>query len=405
MNDSDRRVIIAGAGPSGCILALYLAKHDIPVTLLEKHDSLPIDLRASTFHPVSLDLIAELDARVIERMLAQGLRVHRYQYRDRQSGEVASFDMSLIADETSFPFRLQLEQYEMTQIVVDELAGYDCVDVLFGHEAVDYIERSSHVDVSVATGSGTITLSGAFVVAAEGARSNLRKAAGIGYLGFTYDEKFLVVSTPFAFDEVFDDFSYVNYVADPEEWCVVLRTEKLWRILFPTTPENVDDEELLLSDEFIQQRLQHLYARDDDYEISHRSLYPVNQRVAEHYFKGRLALVGDACHINNPLGGMGMNGGLHDAFCLGEKLVGILREGKNHEQEFAHYDRQRKDVAVRFVQNHTIQNKKLMESTDPDVQRKRQQMLMDTANDPDAAREFLLERAMINCLRDSQAAA
>ena len=396
-------VIIAGAGPSGSTLALYLAKHDIPVVLLEQGDSLPIDLRASTFHPVSLDLIADLDPWVSDKMLEKGLRVSRYQYRDRRTGETATFDMSLIADETGYPFRLQLEQYELTQLNCERLREFENVDLRFGHTVTGYAETDKGVDVAVSTSDGKETIRGAFVVSAEGARSCIRKQSGIGYLGFTYDEKFLVVSTPFPFEDVFDDFSYVNYVADPDEWCVVLRTDKLWRVLFPTTPENEDDEELLLSDTFIQERLHHLYDKEGAYEIRHRSLYPVNQRVAEMYFKGRMALIGDACHINNPLGGMGMNGGLHDAFCLGEKFDSIYNQGSDYTSEFEHYDRPRKDVAVRFVQEHTIQNKKLMESTDPDVQRKRQQMLMDTATDPEAAREFLLERAMINCYRESQA--
>ncbi len=397
-------VIIAGAGPSGSTLALYLAKHGIPVVLLEKEDSLPVDLRASTFHPVSLDLLADLDDWVIEQMLDKGLHVSRYQYRDRKTGETATFDMSLIADATAHPFRLQLEQYELTHLNCQRLRSYERVDVRFGHEVTGYEELDDGVRVTVMANGETRTMDGSFVVAAEGARSQLRKGADIGYLGFTYDEKFLVVSTSFPFEDVFEDFSYVNYVADPDEWCVVLRTDKRWRVLFPTTPDNENDEELLLSDEFIQARLHHLYDKEGDYDIWHRSLYPVNQRVAETYFKGRLVLVGDACHINNPLGGMGMNGGLQDAFCLGEKLVRICTEGAAYADEFAHYDRQRKDVAVRFVQEHTIQNKKLMESMDPDVQRKRQQMLMETAADPVKAREFLLERAMINSFKESQAA-
>jgi 3-(3-hydroxy-phenyl)propionate hydroxylase len=312
--------------------------------------------------------------------------------------------MSLISDATGFPFRLQLEQYELTQLVCEQLKTYDHVDLRFGHEVTGYRETDNGVEVTTNSADGDVAIEGAFVVSAEGARSCIRKQSGIGYLGFTYDEKFLVVSTPFPFEEVFDDFSYVNYVADPDEWCVVLRTDKLWRILFPTTPENEHDEQLLLSDEFIQERLHHLYDKDGDYEIRHRSLYPVNQRVAEVYYRGRAALIGDACHINNPLGGMGMNGGLHDAFSLGEKFDNIYKHGADYADEFAHYDRQRKDVAVRFVQEHTIQNKKLMESTDPDIQSKRQKMLMDTAANPAAAREFLLERAMINCYRESQAA-
>jgi 3-(3-hydroxy-phenyl)propionate hydroxylase len=398
-------VIIAGAGPSGSTLALCLARKNIPVVLLEKCDSLPIDLRASTFHPISLDLIAELDPWIAEQMLDKGLRVSTYQYRDRQSGDTATFDMSLIADATAFPFRLQLEQYELTQLNCERLQTFDCVDLRFGHEVTGYEESDDGVTVTIATDRGSETLAGSFVVSAEGARSCIRKQSGLGYLGFTYDEKFLVVSTPFPFEDVFEDFSFVNYVADPEEWCVVLRTDKLWRVLFPTTPENEGDEDLLLSDDFIQERLHHLHDKAGDYEIRHRSLYPVNQRVAEMYYQGRMALIGDACHINNPLGGMGMNGGLHDAFCLGEKFDRIFNDGADHASEFAHYDRQRKDVAVRFVQDHTIQNKKLMESTDPDVQKKRQKMLMETAADPQAAREFLLERAMINCYRTSQATA
>ena len=399
-----RPVIIAGAGPSGSTLALLLAKNDIPVILCEKGDMLPLDLRASTFHPVSLDLLAGLDPWVVEQMLAKGLKADRYQYRDRRTGETATFDMSLIADETDYPFRLQLEQYELTQLNCERLWENPNADVHFGHEVTGYEETEDGVTVTATTDDGQVQFDGAFVVSAEGARSCLRKQSGLGYLGFTYDEKFLVVSTPFPFEEVFDDFSWVNYVADPDEWCVVLRTDKVWRVLFPTTPENEDDEDLLLSNAFIQERLHHLYNKEGDYEIKHRSLYPVNQRVAEMYYQGRMALVGDACHINNPLGGMGMNGGLHDAFSLGEKFVNIYRHGADHADEFAHYDRQRKDVAVRFVQEHTIQNKKLMESTDPDVQQRRQKMLMDTAADPEAAREFLLERAMINCYRESEAA-
>ncbi len=403
--NSQNPVIIAGAGPSGSVLALYLAKRDIPVILLEKDKQLPIDLRASTFHPPSLEMIADLEPRVIDKMLAKGLKADRYQYRDRRTNETATFDMALLEGETRFPFRLQLEQYELTHFVADELKQYDCAQLLFEHEALDFTQDADGVSVRVATPEGEVRLQGSFLVGADGARSNIRKSSGIGYQGFTYDEKFLVVSTNFAFEEVFDNFSYVNYVSDPEEWCVILRTDKIWRVLVPVTINNEDDERYVLSDAFVQERLQRIYNKGSDYDIGHRTLYAVNQRVAENYYQGRMALVGDACHINNPLGGMGMNGGLHDAFNLAERLERITLQGADFTQEFAHYDRQRKDLAVRFVQEHTIQNKKLMESTDPDVQTKRQQWLMEMSADPVKAKEFLVERAMIQCVRDSLAVA
>jgi len=398
-------VVIAGSGPVGSLMALYLAQRDIPVLLLEKEPQLPVDLRASTFHPPSLEMIADLGFGVIDEMLEKGLKADRYQYRDRRSNEVASFDMSLLEGETPFPFRLQLEQYEFTRIVNDKLALLPCADMRFAHEVTGFSQTDDHVDVEVTSAAGTETIRADFLVSAEGAHSQIRKLADIDYLGFTYDEKFLVVSTEFPFEDVFEDLSWVNYVSDPQEWCVILRTEKIWRVLFPTTPETAEDEQILLSDDFIQERLHHLWNKEGDYDIGHRTLYNVNQRVAESYYNGRVLLAGDACHINNPLGGMGMNGGLHDGNNLAEKLLRIVKNGEEHLPLFEHYNRQRRDLAVRFVQDHTIANKKLMEASDEEAQIARQKMLMDTAADPDKAREFLLERAMINCVRDSEALA
>jgi 3-(3-hydroxy-phenyl)propionate hydroxylase len=401
--NSKQAIVIAGAGPAGSVLALYLAQRGVPAILLEKASSLPVDLRASTFHPPSLEMIEQLGCGVIEAILEKGLIADRYQYRDRRSNDVATFEMKMLKDETKYPFRLQLEQYELTHIIGEKLKAFDNIEVRFEHEVVGFSQSGDHVDVEVQTPTGKKTIRTPFLVGADGARSNVRKASGIEYGGFTYDEKFLVVSTAFSFEDVFEDFSWVNYVSDPEEWCVVLRTEKIWRVLFPTTPENEKDEELLLSDGFIQERLHHLHDKEGDYDIGHRTLYNVNQRVAETYYQGRVVLAGDACHINNPLGGMGMNGGIHDAYNLAEKLFLIFENGTDHIEQFEHYNRQRRDLAVRFVQEHTIANKKLMEATDPETQVNRQKFLMASAADSVKAKEFLMERAMINCVRDSEA--
>jgi len=392
-------VIVAGAGPVGCTLALYLARQGVPVVLLEREPSLPVDLRASTFHPPSLEMLDILG--IAGEMIAAGLVVDHYQYRDRKTGEVAEFDMSLIARDTAFPFRLQLEQYEMTGIAVRHLQELDCASVLFGHEVTAFEQDAEGVEVLCESPDGPRRIRGSFLTGCDGASSGFRQAAGIGYGGFTYDEKFLVVSTPFPFEEVFEKLSWVNYVADPDEWCVLLRTEKIWRVLFPTRPEHEDDDRYLLSEAHVQERLHHLHDRKGDYEIGHRTLYNVHQRVSETYFRDRVVLAGDACHINNPLGGMGMNGGIHDAYILASKLVPILWDGEPWREHLEHYDRQRRELAVQFVQQHTIENKKLMESTDPDVQRKRQQWLMETAADPELARAFMRERAMLDVLADS----
>ena len=388
-------IVIAGSGPAGSVTTLSLAQAGIPVLLLEKEETLPIDLRASTFHPPSLDMLDDLD--VAKDMLERGLIADRYQYWDRRTGDVTEFDMGVISDLTRHPYRLQLEQYELTHIIRDRLKEIPHAEQRFDAEVTDVMQNEESVQVYV----GDEIIETPFLVGADGASSTVRNAMNIGYGGFTYDEKFLVTSTPFSFEEVFENLSYVNYVADPDEWCVILRTDKIWRVLWPT--ESGISDEVYLSDDFLQERLHALHDKDGDYELGHRTLYHVHQRVAETYVKGRVALAGDAAHINNPLGGMGMNGGIHDAVNLASQLVDIVQNGSNYEDRFARYDRQRRETAVQFVQDHTIKNKQLMESIDPDIQAKRQKMLMETAANPVKAKDFVRKRAMIDCLAESLA--
>jgi 3-(3-hydroxy-phenyl)propionate hydroxylase len=392
---SDHTVVIAGAGPAGCALALYLARQSIPVLLLEAEPDLPLDLRASTFHPPSLDMLEPLG--LTRRMLEIGLVTPTYQYRDRRTGENAVFDLGLLAGETAHPFRLQCEQYKMTRLACELLSKYPHAEIRFSHRVSSAENRSGFVAVTVETPAGPQQLRTEYLVGADGAASQVRKSLGIEYEGFTYPEKFLVVSTPFDFAAALPGLSNVNYVSDPEEWCVVLRTPELWRVLFPTVPS--DSEQQLLSDEPIQQRLRRLSERRGPFEVVHRTLYNVHQRVAKTYRSARVLLMGDAAHINNPLGGMGMNGGLHDAFNLGEKLLEVLRRQGNDEL-LDLYDRQRRTVALKFVQEHTIRNKRLMEERDPELQKRRQGEFMRTAGDPALAKDFLLRSSMIQSLRD-----
>lgn len=397
----ERPVVVAGLGPSGAVLALILARADIPVLILEKGSAVATDLRASTFHPPTLDMLAAIDESLMSEMLKMGLKADRYQYRDRVSDETATFDLSLLTGETQFPFRLQLEQYELTRLIQKLLEKNNSARILFGHELVGYEECDDHVQIYVRTGERNIELAGSFLIGCDGARSRVRKEAGIVFEGFTYEEKFLVIGTDFPFEEVFADFSYVNYVSDPEEWCVILRTEKTWRVLFPTPSIGEIDEAFFLSDQFVQERLQHLHKIEGAYNVRYKSLYTVNQRVAQRFYDGRIVLVGDACHINNPLGGMGMNGGIHDAYDLALRLIRVIRGEADFMTEFEKYDLVRRSLASRFVQEHTIANKAVMESTDPDIQKSRQAHLMQTAADPVLAKEFMMERSMINSVRET----
>ena len=391
-------ILIAGAGPVGCALALFLAQNDIPIILIEEQNDVPRDLRASTFHPPTLDMLAELG--LVADMMKQGLKVEDYQYRDRRTHEIAKFNLSVLEDETDHPYRLQCEQYKMAGIVVEKLKAFKHAEVRFGTRIKGYSEIDSAVQTLVQNDDGEEYIKCSYLVGCDGANSVVRQAGGMKFEGMTYPERFLVASTSYAFEDFFEDLSLVNYVSDPDEWCVLLKTSDLWRVLIPT-PIDQDDSHFL-TDEFIQDRLHRLAKNEEDFDIIHRTLYRVHQRVASSYqIRDRVLIAGDAAHVNNPLGGMGMNGGVQDAINLAEKLVKIIKEGGDRQDLLALYNRQRRGICTQFIQEHTKRNKALMEATDKKTQIKRQAKFMKSCSDPVLEKAFVMETSMINCVRES----
>jgi 3-(3-hydroxy-phenyl)propionate hydroxylase len=393
-----QRVLVAGAGPVGMMAALKLSLAGIPVTVFERNADLAEDLRASTFHPPTLDMLAPFG--LTDALHRQGLVARHTQFRDRRSGVIAEFDMQLLAGETDHPYRLQCEQYKLTRLVRDRLAAFPDTTLRFGAGVEGVEQDADGVTALVRTVDGIERHRGAFLVGADGAWSSVRQAIGVEFEGFTYPERFLVASTAFDFAAALERLAYVNYVSDPDEWCVVLRVPGLWRVLFPTRPEESDEE--VLQDEPIERRLQGLVPRGERYVTEHRTLYRVHQRVAKAYRAGRVFLAGDAAHINNPIGGMGMNGGVHDALNLAEKLIAVTR-GEADAELLDGYERQRRPIAIEFINANTARNKKMLEEREPGARARSHAEMRRTAEDPEAARAFLRRTSMIDALRAAAA--
>jgi 3-(3-hydroxy-phenyl)propionate hydroxylase len=149
-----------------------------------------------------------------------------------------------------------------------------------------------------------------------------------------------------------------------------------------------------MSDTGVQARMQSFFPSPRAYDIVHRNLYVTHQRVAETFRKGRVLLAGDAAHVNNPIGGMGLNGGIQDAANLADKLAQVMLEGAPDEL-LDLYSRQRRTVAVEFVQEQSIANKKRLEARDPEARRRNLGELREIAADPARARQFLLRTSML----------
>ena len=389
------RVLVAGAGPVGLVVALHLAQHDVPVTVLEAEPDLPETLRASTFHPPTLDMLQSTG--VLEDFLAMGLEAPTLQYRER-AGCIAEFDFGQIADVTTHPYRLQCEQFKLNRLLYEKLLTLPGTEVLFSSEVTGVEEDAASVTAVVGQTRAARRFQGRFLVGADGARSNVRKALDIAFDGFTWPERFLVVSTPFRFEEHFAGLAPVSYFADPVEWFFLLRIPGLWRVMFPTRPEESDDA--VLSDASVERRLQGVVRTGGPYPVEHRTLYPVHQRVAARYRKGRSFLAGDAAHINNPLGGMGLNGGIHDGYNLAERLVRAWR-GKAPDTDLDGYERQRRPIALEYANVHSTRNKLNLEARDPERQEQFRRTMREIAADPKKAYDYLLQVSMIASLRQA----
>ena len=389
MSDRNDRVIVVGAGPVGLTAALALGKRGIPSVLLEAEPAPVMELRGSTFHPPTLDLLDEFG--IVPRMIEVGLKAPTWQFRDRETGPVATFDLSLLAGDTNHPYRVQCEQWKLMRFLEEELRKLPGHDIRYGHQATSVRQDADSATVIADTPSGPVSVAGRYVIAADGARSAVRRSLGVEFDGFTYPELFLIASTDFRFEDTLTDIAYVNYISDPLEWLVLLRVPELWRVLVPA-PENAD-RDALLSDENLQAVLQRVVPRSEPYRIAHRSIYPVHQRVAKSFHHGRVLLAGDSAHINNPLGGMGMNGGMQDAFNLADKLAQIWAGAD--DRLLGRYDRQRRTVAVEAVQQQTHRNQQLLNERDPEIRKKSLDAMRKTAADKPSAREYMLRSSMI----------
>lgn len=393
-----KNVIIVGAGPVGCCAALILSDAGIPVTMLEAAPSLPEDMRASTFHPPTLDLLDRFG--ISQKLIEQGLITPKFQLRDRKEGLIAEFDLAGIADCTNHPYRVQAEQYKLTNIIVDMLKAYPDTEVRFNARVKDVKQDDDGVEVIFDENGETRSLRGSYLIGSDGTRSAVRQAVGIDYPGFTFPEMFITASVAEDVTKTVPDMGHVCYISDPDEWCALIHAPNMWRFLLPTKPDT--DRDYALSDEYIQPRVQDFGKFGHEVKIIHRTRYDVHQRVADDYRKGRVLLAGDSAHCNNPVGGMGMNGGVQDAFNLADKLVDIINNGAS-EDLLDKYTRQRREIAIEFVNAQTYRNKKALEERDPEVRRKHQEDLRAIAADPKRTRELLLQTAMINAVRRSEA--
>ena len=397
--------MVAGGGPVGCIAALALARQGIPVHVFEAQPRVDDSPRAATTHAATLEMLAELG--LGEEVIGRGLIEPKFRIWDRASREIiAEFDFAVLKDDTRFPYVVQCEQHKLANMAIERLRRLAHARVDFSARVMSVRQFDDRVEALVEDARGSRKIAGSYLIGADGGRSTVRKALGIAFEGYTHPERFLVLTTSFSFDAEHAQCSR-NYFSDPDEWCALFKVtgddgSGLWRVLFPTRVEETDEQ--ALDTDAVEGRLQKFFPKLGRYPVVHRNLYNVHQRVAASFGKGRVFLAGDCAHVNNPLGGLGLNFGIHDAMELSALLARVLR-GEAPAHILDQYDRFRRPLNVEYVQQQTIANKKRLEEKNLGVRAKNNEALRRTAADPVAHRAYLLRASLIESVRKRAAAA
>ncbi len=383
----NKKVLVAGAGPVGLSLALALARAQVPVEVFEAGPGLNPEERASTLHPPTLEMFDEWG--VADAVIERGRRVDRLQYWERRSRTlVAEFPYRLIRDDTPYPFRLQCPQYQVTPVLLDALRAQKTARVHFNHRLLDFRDRGDHVEVRVENGGAQKSVKGAWLCGADGAHSIVRRTLDVGFTGNTYEDRFLLVGSDLDFSRLFPGMGPVAYIFDPDEWVIVMALRELVRVVFRLRPG--EDSEAAQQEAALRARMAEFVPGAGDWKLVMRAVYAVHQRVAQRFRQGRVLLLGDAAHLNNPAGGMGMNSGIHDAHHLAGALVSALRDGD--DKALAEYAEIRRRYAVEHVQQDAGRNYQQLTAQDGEA---RNRELREVAASPERARAFLLQSAML----------
>jgi 3-(3-hydroxy-phenyl)propionate hydroxylase len=392
-------ILIAGGGPVGVIAALALARQGLSVHVFEAESEVNDAPRAATTHAATLEMLEKLG--LVDEVIRRGLVEPLFRIWDRSTGKlVAEFDFGNLKNDTRYPFAVQCEQHKLANLAIERLRAFPHATVEFSARVTSISQSSDAVEIAVETAAGIRTVKGSYLIGADGGRSTVRKALDIEFEGYTHPERFLILTTPFDIGTRFPGCTR-NYLSDPEDWSAFFKVSGddgtgLWRVLSSTRLDQTEAE--LFDSEAVERRLQKFIPKKGRYKVVNRNLYNVHQRVAASFRKGRVFLAGDAAHVNNPLGGLGLNFGIHDAIELTGLLGHVVRREASADT-LDLYDRYRRPLNIEFVQQQTIANKKRMEEKDPAARARNFEQLAATAADPVAHRAYLLRASLIDSVR------
>lgn len=319
-------IIIAGGGPTGLLTALGLARGGARVTIIEAERTHATGPRAVVYHWPVLPHLEKLG--VLEDCIRIGFLKQDYGWRLPRTGETIRWSMACLEGLVKLPFNLHLGQDRLAEVVTEHLARLPNVTRIYGMRVTQLRQDAGSVTVTATAPDGhTQDHTGDWLVAADGASSTVRSILRLNFFGTTWPERFVATNVQCDFEK--HGYDRTTMQIDDELGAVIVKLDNatLWRVTY------MEDAALPL--ESLAQRvpgsLERLVPAGESFELVAHSPYKMHQRAVDSMRVGRVLLVGDAAHITNPTGGLGLTSGMFDSFALVEVLNRVIHERADEE--------------------------------------------------------------------------
>ncbi|MEK0418616.1 MAG: hypothetical protein RI949_2622 [Pseudomonadota bacterium] len=336
----DRPVVIIGAGPVGLITALGLARQGIRCVVFEDDNRLSLDTKAGTILTRTLEIFHRYG--VADAVLAQALRVDEIGEIDRRTQKsIYPVLLDVLADETQYPFVINLPQQDLEPVLAREAVATGLIDIRMEHRYVTHVDHRDHVVVEVVHRGQTLQFEAVYLLACDGGRSAVRERLGVKVEGESLPVKYALVDLQVDLDvENPRDYPYLAYFADPVEWMILIRHPHCWRFLYPLA-EGADEP----SAQELRDKSLSFIGQVKDVKVLNKVTYRVHHRVAGQWRHGRVFLMGDAAHLITPMWALGLNTGALDASNLPWRLAWTLR-GWAQDSLLDGYEREQRPLAI-----------------------------------------------------------
>jgi 2-polyprenyl-6-methoxyphenol hydroxylase and related FAD-dependent oxidoreductases len=376
-----KHVVVIGAGPTGLLTAYGLAKQGVHVTVVEERAMLDDSPRAMVYLPSSLKALDDLG--LLEEAEKVGARGHAFTMRFA-SGYIGELDHRVLQVHTPYYYTLHFGQHVLAKLILEQLLKLPNASVLWGTRFNRVVDNAQRVAVEVSTEAGEQRLEADWVVAADGARSAVRKSLGIKFEGFTWPDTFM--ATNVYFDFAAHGYCENTMIADPVNWAVIskISNDNLWRVAYGERTDWTEEERQAN----VAKRYEHFLPEGASYTLDRASSYRVHQRCASTYRAGRILLAGDAAHATSPIGGLGFTAGIQDAVTLIEALGLVL---KGHDEDVLdYYAAERRRIFLDIVNPLAIEHKRRVQEADPGRRAQDEEGFRKMASDPNYVRNALM---------------